>query len=59
MIQSGGILDELLVGLRYELFKVGTKALSKKSPEINKDATRYFLNKRINKLKELRYVKVQ
>ena len=59
MIQLGGILDELLVGLPYELFKVGTKALIKKSPEINKDATRYFVNKRINKLKELRYVKVQ
>ena len=50
MIQSGGILGELLLGLPYELLKKGTKELIKRTPKINWDATRHIVNKGINKL---------
>ena len=50
MIQSGGILGELLLGLPYELLKKETKELIKRTPKINWDATRHIVNKGINKL---------
>ena len=53
MIDFGGILDDLFVGLSYELLKAGMKELIKRAPEIIRDATRYFGNKRINKLKKI------
>ena len=52
MIDFGGILDDLFVGLSYELLKAGMKELIERAPEITRDATRDFGNKRINKLKK-------
>ena len=52
MIQSGGILGELLVAFPYAVIKAGTQELIKKAPELIGDATRYFVNKGINRLKK-------
>ena len=52
MIDFGGILDDLFVGLSYELLKAGMKELIERAPEITRDATRDFGNKTINKLKK-------
>ena len=51
MIQSRGILGELLV-VSYEALSAETQELIKRAPELTKDATRYFVNKGINKLKK-------
>ena len=51
MIQSGGILGELLVALPYAALKARTQKLIKTAPELTKDTTRYFVNKEINRLK--------
>ena len=51
-IQSGGIFDELLVALPYAALKAGTQELVKRAPELTKDTTRYFVDKRINGLKK-------
>ena len=48
IIQSRVILGELLV-VSYE---AETQELIKTAPELTKDATRYFVNKRISKLKK-------
>ena len=44
MIQSGGILDELLVGLPYTAIKAESQELIKSPelPELNRSATRFF-----------------
>ena len=44
MIQSGGILDELLVGLPYTGIKAESQELIKSPelPELNRSATRFF-----------------
>ena len=49
MIQSGGILGELLV-VPYEALKGGTQELIKKAQELTRIATKYFVNKGINRL---------
>ena len=46
MIQSGGILGELLVALPYAALKAGTQV--KRAAELNKDATSYFFKKGID-----------
>ena len=53
-IQSGGILEVLLVALSYGILKAGTQELIKKEPEITRDVTKYFVNKgiKINTLSE-------
>ena len=51
MLQSGGILGELLVALPYTALEAGRQELIKRAPELTKDATRCFVNKRINRLK--------
>ena len=51
MIQSGGILSELLVALPYAALKARTQKLIKTAPELTKDTTRYFVHKEINRLK--------
>ena len=50
MIQSGGILRELLVALPYAAFKEGTQQLIKRAPELTKYATKYIANKGLNRL---------
>ena len=57
MIQLRRILDELLVALQYAALKAGTQELIKNSRELTKYATRYFVNKEINRLKRFRNVK--
>ena len=57
MIQLRRILDELLVALQYAALKAGTQKLIKNSRELTKHATRYFVNKEINRLKRFRNVK--
>ena len=60
IIQSGGILGELLVTLPYAAPKTEPKELIKRAQELSKDATRYFVNKGKNRLKKiLQKVKVQ
>ena len=49
MIQSGGILGELLIALPYAPSKAGTQELIKKAPELTKHATKYFVNKGIDR----------
>ena len=41
MIQSGGILGELLVALPYATIKAGTQELIKRAPELTKQATKW------------------
>ena len=45
MIQSGGILGELLVALPYAIFKAVTEQLIKIAPKLTKYATKYIANK--------------
>ena len=52
MIQSGEILGELLLALPYAAIKAGTQELIKRAPELTRNATRYFVNKGINRLKK-------
>ena len=52
MIKSGGILGELLVALPYAAIKAGTQELIKRAPELTRYATRYFVNKEINRIKK-------
>ena len=40
MIQSRGILGEVLVALPYAVLKVGTQELIKRAPESTRDATK-------------------
>ena len=48
MIQSEGILGELLVALLYGVLKAGTQKLIQGAPEVTRDVTKYFVNKEIN-----------
>ena len=57
MIQSGGFLGELLVGIPYAMLHAGKEALKKgitlaknAAPELAKKATGYYVNKGINEL---------
>ena len=52
IVRSGEILGELLVASPYTALKVETQELIKRAPELTKDATRYFVNKEINRLKK-------
>ena len=52
MIQSGGILGELLVALPYTAFKAETQQLIKRAPELTKYATKYIVNKELDRLKK-------
>ena len=52
LIQSGEILGVLRVVLPYAALKAGTQELIKRAPELTKGATRYFVNKGINRLKK-------
>ena len=49
MIQSGGIIGQLLIALPYAASKAGTQELIKKAPELTKHATKYFVNKGIDR----------
>ena len=49
MIQLGGILGELIIALPYAASKAGTQELIKKAPELIKHATKYFVNKGIDR----------
>ena len=50
MIQSGGILGEVLIALPYATIEAGTQELIKRALELTRDATRYFANKGMNRL---------
>ena len=52
MTKSRGILLELLVALPYAALKAGTKELVKRASELTKDETRYFVNKRTDRLQK-------
>ena len=52
MIQSGGILGELLVALPYGVLEAVTQELKKRAPVVTRGATRYFVHKGINRLKK-------
>ena len=49
-MQSGGTLAELPVGIPYVFAKEGSKQLIKRPPEITRGLTRYFVNKKLNKI---------
>ena len=58
IIQSGGILGELLVALPYIALKAETQELMERAPDA-KDSARYFVNKELIDLKKvLNQVKV-
>ena len=63
MLQSGGILGELLVAIPQTKFLTGKEALKKGTllaPKLAEKATEYYINKGINKLnRNLNQVKVQ
>ena len=52
MIQSGEILGGLHVTLSYAALKAGTQELIQRVPQLSKDATRYFVNKGINRFQK-------
>ena len=52
MTKSRGILLELLVALPYAAPKAGTKELVKRASELTKDGTRYFVNKKTDRLQK-------
>ena len=52
MIQSGGRLAGLLVGIPYIFSKEGTNQLIKIEPEITRGLRRYFVNTKINELND-------
>ena len=47
-----GILGDLLVALPYAAIKSGTQELITRAPELTRNATRYFVNEGINRLKK-------
>ena len=67
MLQSGGILGELLVAIPQTKFLAGKEALKNSTllapnlaPKLAEKATEYYINKGINKLnRNLNQVKVQ
>ena len=52
MINSGGILGELLVALPYTAFKAGMQQIIKTVPELTKYATKYIVHKGLDRLKK-------
>ena len=52
MINSGGILGELLVALPYTAFKAGMQQIIKTAPELTKYATKYIVYKGLDRLKK-------
>ena len=52
MIQSGGFYGELLVALPYAAFKEETQQLIKIALELTKYATKYIVNKGLDRLKK-------
>ena len=52
MIQSGEILGGLHVTLSFAALKAGTQELIQRVPQLSKDATRYFVNKGINRFQK-------
>ena len=52
IIQSGGILCELLGGIPYAVIKAGMEELIKRAPELTKHATKYFVKKGKDKCKK-------
>ena len=51
MIQSRETLGELLVGIPYTVIKAGRQELIKRSPELTKHVTKYFVNKGTDQFK--------
>ena len=47
---QSGIIGKLLVSLLYVAFKAGTQQLTKRTPELNKYATNYIINKELDRL---------
>ena len=47
-----GILGDLLVALPYAAIKSGTQELITRAPELTRNATRYFVNEGINRLRK-------
>ena len=50
MLQSGGILAELLAVILQIMFHTGVKAFKKAAPDLTEIATEHYVNKRINQL---------
>ena len=54
MMQSGGILADLLAAIPQVMFHTGVQGFKKTAPELPEIATEYYVNKGINKLKKFK-----
>ena len=50
LIQSEGILADLIAAIPQVMFHAGMKAFEKAAPELAETATKYYVNKGVNKL---------